>query len=147
MRLHIRCIAAALVGFASVPLLGQSELVIVKEGTSQYHRPGCEVVSDGKGVLAMTRAQAEGRGLKAHAACDPSQTPAASPGAKTEPAAQGGTTPPVFVYVDGKAKQYHRETCAKLVKADRKKITLNEAGRSYWPCPVCKPPIRSRKPR
>jgi hypothetical protein len=36
----------------------QSEMVIVKEGTKEYHRAGCEVIRDGKGVLAMTRAQA-----------------------------------------------------------------------------------------
>lgn len=112
----------------------QSELVIVKEGTKQYHRPGCEVIRDGKGVLAMTRAQAEGRDFKAHAECDPAVNP---PGASGKPAA------PVYVYVDGAGKHYHKEKCARLGK-DARKVSLQEAGRKHWPCTVCKPPIRKR---
>src|SRR5688500_4717261 len=62
----------------------QSELVIYKEGTSLYHRAGCEVIRDMKGVVAMTRAQAEARGYRAHADCAPA---AARPGAPPGPAA------------------------------------------------------------
>lgn len=51
--------------------IAQSELVIHKEGSTQYHRPGCEVIGNGKDVLALTRAQAEARGDKPHSGCDP----------------------------------------------------------------------------
>jgi hypothetical protein len=112
----------------------QSEMVIAKEGTTAYHRPGCEVIRDGKGVLAMTRAQAEGRGLKSHDGCDPAKKP--PPSAATAPA------PPAYVFVDG-GKYYHRESCKRLGK-DRRKVRLDDAGVKYWPCPACKPPIRKR---
>ena len=110
----------------------QGELVIVKEGTKQYHRPGCDVVRDGKGVIAMTRAQAEGRKLTQHGACDPAKKPAdpKKPGAETR------------VYVD-EGRYYHREGCKRLGK-DPKPMTLDDAGRKFWPCPACKPPIRPR---
>lgn len=113
----------------------QSELVIVKEGTKMYHRPGCPVISDGKGVLAMTRAQAEGRGYKAHPDCDPSRVTA---GGESK-----GTPGPVFVFVDAGGKLYHREKCRRLGK-DAKKVALDDVWRKYWPCGVCKPPIRQR---
>ena len=59
----------------------QSELVIYKEGTGLYHRPGCPVLKDATNVMAMTRAQAEARGHKAHADCDPDQKkPEGAPG-------------------------------------------------------------------
>ena len=52
---------------------GQSELVIYKEGTGLYHRPGCPLLKDATDVLAMTRAQAEARGHKPHSDCEPDQ--------------------------------------------------------------------------
>ena len=36
---------------------GQSELVIYKEGTGLYHRPGCPLLKDATDLMAMTRAQ------------------------------------------------------------------------------------------
>ena len=119
------------------PLRAQSELVIVQKGASDYHRPGCEVVRDGVGVLAMTRAQAESRKLKAHAACDPAKAPGASE--KTA----SGKPAEELVYVDAQAKHYHREKCKRLGR-DPKKMALEAAALKHWPCPVCKPPIRKR---
>jgi hypothetical protein len=107
----------------------QSELVLRKEGSKEYHRPGCEVVRDTTGVVALTRGQAEAQGLKAHAACDPAN-----------PAAPAAQAKPQFVFVDS-GRYYHRETCKKLER-DAKKVALDEAGKKYWPCPECKPPIR-----
>ena len=121
-------------------LSAQGELVIVKDGTSEYHRPGCPVIRDGKGVLAMTRAQAEGRKYTQHPACDPERAASAAAGS---PPPAGKPAPPEFVFVDGGGKLYHRETCKRLGQAP-KKLALEQAGRTYWPCTVCKPPIRKR---
>jgi hypothetical protein len=124
------------------------ELVLQKQGTKEYHRPGCDVVRDGKDVLAMSRAQAEGRGLKAHAGCDPARMPRSPGGAGSE-----STRPdaPVFVFVDAAAKPsrgehhlYHRESCPALAK-ERRKLPVDDAGKQFWPCPKCKPPIRKRR--
>ena len=117
--------------------LDSQDLVLHKDGTRVYHRPWCPQVRETRDVLAMSRAQADGRGLKPHADCDrdpPSQQP--------DPSAPAA---PVFVYVAGaKPTQYHREGCKRLGR-DRKKLSLEEAGRQYWPCTLCKPPIRKRK--
>ena len=126
---------------ALAPVLAQSELVIVKKGSAEYHRAGCDIVKDGVGVLAMTRAQAESRDLKAHAACDPANVQASSSPATAS--TSGRPDPVVFVYVDKAAKHYHREKCARLGN-EQKKIALDAGARKYWPCPVCKPPIRKR---
>lgn len=137
-----RALAVAL--FASVLLAspspaaaqaGQPELVIHKEGTKLYHRPGCDTVRDGKGVLALTRGQAEARGLKAHEACDPAAKGGTSPGSSA-------TSDPIHVYVD-KSKYYHRESCSRLQK-DSKPLELDVAGKTHWPCPRCRPPVRKR---
>jgi hypothetical protein len=135
--LAVALFASVLLASPSVAVAqaGQPELVIHKDGTKLYHRPGCDAVRDGKGVLALTRGQAEARGLEAHEACDP--------------AAKGRTSPessaaavPIHVYVD-KSKYYHRETCSRLQK-DSKRLQLDVAGKTYWPCPRCRPPVRKR---
>lgn len=116
---------------------GQPELVIHKEGTTMYHRPGCDAVRDGKDVLALTRGQAEGRGLKAHEACDPAAEGGnASAGGSAEAA-------PTFVHVDT-SKYYHLESCLRLQK-ESKRIDLEVAGKTHWPCPRCRPPVRKRR--
>jgi hypothetical protein len=112
---------------------GQSELVIVKKGGKEYHRPGCGEIKDTKDVLAVSRAQATARGLKQHDGCDPANAPGKSAD-KVEPA---------IVYVDS-SQYYHKRDCKKLGK-DAKKTELEEAGKKLWPCPTCKPPIRKRK--
>lgn len=125
----------------------QSELVIQKEGGSQYHWPGCPLVADGLNVLALTRAQAEGRGLKPHADCDPSKAGAAATTGQGQRSSgrsgQSRPPPPVFVQVDD-SKYYHRENCRNL-RDGSARMALETAGKKFWPCPVCKPPIR-RKP-
>ncbi len=119
---------------------GQGELVIHKQGTKLYHRASCPLVAGASDVLALTRAQAEGRGYKPHEECDP-----ANPDA---PAADGKPKPET-VYLDG-TRYYHRKSCARLeatgVSEDGKlkSVSLEEAGKSHWPCPTCKPPIRKR---
>jgi hypothetical protein len=113
-----------------------SELVILKEGSGLYHRPGCPIVRDGAGVLAMTRAQAESREYKPHPDCDPANPKA--------PAPRPVPPPPVTVYVDG-SKYYHRKDCRKLTGAANVKAeSLETIGKTRWPCPECKPPVRQR---
>jgi hypothetical protein len=118
---------------------GQSELVIYKEGTGLYHRPGCPALADAKDVLAMSRGQAESRGHKAHADCDPArQKPGSAPGANQPPA-------PVTVYLND-GKYYHRKDCTKLKAGGKppKSESLETAGKSHWPCPDCRPPVRRK---
>jgi hypothetical protein len=130
---------ALLLGIPSLRAAGNgSELVIHKDGTTLYHRPGCPVIRDGKGVVALPRAQAEARGYTPHPDCDPA---VATPG--TGKAA--GTSPPgaATVYVGG-PKYYHRKkTCTKLGD-DPKAMRLDEAVKKHWPCPACKAPILKR---
>lgn len=120
----------------------QSALVIVQDGTKEYHRPGCEVVRDGKGVLAMTRAQAEGRKLTQHAGCDPEKVAPARP---ADAAGKPGVKPAekVTVVVDG-GRHYHKDDTCKRLGKETREVPLDEAGRKLWPCPECKPPIRPR---
>jgi hypothetical protein len=130
--------AVAIVTLVSPLTTGQSELVIYKEGSSVYHRPGCPALKDPTGVMAMTRAQAESRGYKPHAECDPERKP--TDGAQEAPAA-----PPPTVYWSD-SRYYHRKDCVKLA-TDPKRIhseSLEVAGKTHWPCPVCKPPVRKR---
>jgi len=132
-------LAAALAAATLTPTLtaGQSELVIYKEGSRVYHRAGCPALKDLTGVMAMTRAQAESRGYKPHPECDPEQT-------KTEPRQQPPAPPPTVYLSDG--RYYHRKDCAKL-GSDPKRIrpeSLEVAGKSHWPCPVCRPPVRKK---
>jgi hypothetical protein len=113
-------------------------------GPSQYHRAACPVVRDGKDVLAMTRAQAEARGAKAHPECE--NLPAAPPDGRAgappgTPPEDKGPAPDTPVFVDA-GKHYHRQGCAKLGKEPRK-VLLKDAG-PRWPCPVCRPPVRKR---
>lgn len=138
-------LTACALSIATAATLAQ-ELVLHKEGTSLYHRPSCDVVRGGEGVLAMSRGQAEARGLKPHPECDPSRAPqpAADPANPSTGAPVPPRTPqpPVFVFVDS-GKQYHREGCKQLGKNPRK-LALDEAAKQKWPCPKCKPPIRKR---
>jgi hypothetical protein len=124
---------AVLLFATGLPRSVASDLVIAKDGSNEYHQPGCELIRNGKGLLALTVAQASGRGLRPHPEC---HNPPTRTGARAAPA-------PVPVYVDG-SRYYHRKECSKLVGKPNR-IELEEAGRKYWPCPTCKPPIRKRK--
>lgn len=133
LTLGVWFVAAALL---PAPVLPQSELVIHKTGTKLYHRAGCPELGDSADVLAMTRAQAEARGYKPHDVCDP---------ANPDRPATGKPERPPTVYLDG-SRYYHRSTCSRLPE-DKKKLktaSLEVAGKSHWPCPTCKPPVRKR---
>jgi hypothetical protein len=134
--------AAALAPAAATPS-SQGDLVIVKEGTKEYHRPGCEVIRDGQGVLAMTRAQAEGRTLRQHPGCDPEAAAPDEPAAAAKPGAKPSPKT-TMVVIDG-GRHYHKDEKCTRVGKDSKKAPLEEAGRKLWPCPECKPPIRPRQ--
>ena len=47
------------------------------------------------------------------------------------------------VYSQPNDNKYHLASCPRL-GATRTTLTLEEAGRKLWPCPVCHPPIRQR---
>ena len=137
--------ALALLVTTATVSAGQSELVIYKEGTGLYHRPGCPLLKDATdssavvAVVAMTRAQAEARGHKAHVDCDPDQK---KPDSATAPA----TPPaPVSVFMND-ARYYHRKDCPKLKESGRqvRSESLETAGKSHWPCPTCRPPVRKK---
>ena len=131
--------AAIVAALASAAVHSQSELVIHKDGTRQYHRPGCDLIKSGQGVMALTRAQAESRGYKPHPDCDPALRKPDAPAGRGEPA----VTPTVYV---NDTNHYHRKDCRRLEsnpKAVRAQ-SLEVAGKSQWPCPDCRPPVRKR---
>ena len=128
----MRTVLALLIVLGLIPGI-QTEYVLVTPGSKQYHQPGCEHLVGVKGVTAMTRSQAESRGLTQDPDCDPARHP---PGEKRK-------APAIYVYVQPDGKYYHREHCEKAGPSP-KRMTLDDAARKYWPCPVCKPPIRKR---
>jgi hypothetical protein len=138
MLMRTRHAVLALLALAA-PAFAQSELVIYKEGTTLYHRPGCPILKGATDIVAMTRAQAESRGYKAHADCDPDHEKLESAPGQNTPAA------PVTVYLDS-GKYYHRKECPKLDATGKqaRSAALETAGKSHWPCPVCRPPIRKK---
>jgi hypothetical protein len=79
----------------------------------------------------MKLAEAKRRGLTAHDCPTPSGP---SPGMDPNK---------VKVFSQPGDNKYHTGTCPKL-GSNRTALTLEEAGRKLWPCPVCKPPIRQR---
>jgi len=106
------------------------------------------VIRDGAGVLALSVGQAEARGFKPHKECDPANAPAepgATPGGAARPPAPKPRPLPVYVWVNARDRYYHRADCRKL-GATRAKILLDaNSVKEYWPCTVCRPPIRKRK--
>jgi hypothetical protein len=112
------------------------DLVVSIPGDKEFHQPGCPLVAKaGSNVKVMKRAEALRRKLTPHAGCS---------------AAQGtdvaGDPNAVKVYTQPGDNKYHTATCRKL-GAQRVAVTLEEAGRKWWPCPVCKPPVRQRTTR
>lgn len=104
----------------AAPLVAQSasDLVVVVAGTKQFHQTTCPVVAAaGTHVTVMKRSEALRKGFTAHD-CGK-------------------------VYTQPGDNKYHLSTCPKL-GATRTAMTLDEAGKKYWPCPVCQPPIRPR---
>jgi hypothetical protein len=137
VRRSLGVVSGALV-FA-IAIAAQSELVIQKEGTDVYHRPSCAVIRDGVGVLALSKAQADARGLKAHPDCDPAKAVPSAEAAAREPAKPASA---IVVFTD-ESKYYHRESCRRL-RGESKRTHLEAAGKTRWPCPACRPPIRPR---
>ena len=138
VRRHSFSVAVAAALLWPDPGSTQSPLVIVKEGTGIYHRAGCPAIRDVQGVLAMTLAQAESRRHKSHPDCDPA---AAKPGA--EPS-KSSTLARQTVYLND-TKYYHRKDCRRLAAVKEvRAASLEEAGKSQWPCPDCRPRVRRR---
>ena len=53
----LRRVLFAIIAAGVGPLIAaaQSELVIHREGTQQYHRPGCDVIRDAKDMTSIIR--------------------------------------------------------------------------------------------
>ncbi|HEX4932416.1 MAG TPA: hypothetical protein VFV33_04500 [Gemmatimonadaceae bacterium] len=119
---------------------GQDELVLVRPSDPLFHWPGCPRVTDTRDVLAMTKAQAAGRGKKPHDECDPANPPQ-TPDDRKRAAALA--TP---VFVDTTSRYYHREKC-RLLGNGARRLSLDEAARKHFPCRTCKPPVRPRPKR
>ena len=128
---------------ARVAPSAQSELVVTKAGaTKEYHRPDCPVIRDGKDLVAITRAEAESRGYKAHRDCDPSKQPASADQPQRGAGASHANAAPETVYVDASTRYYHRKTCAKL-GTHPEAVPVTAVGKR-WPCPTCRPPVPKR---
>ncbi len=109
-----------------------SDLVVVIVGSKQYHQPSCPLVARaGSQVRVMKLVEAKRRGFTAHDCPSP---PAS---------AVAGDPNKIRVFSQPNDNKYHTATCPKL-GSNRTSMTLEEAGKKLWPCPVCKPPIRQR---
>jgi hypothetical protein len=120
----------------SVATLAQTspagDLVVMIVGSKQYHQPSCPLVARaGSQVRVMKLVEAKRRGLTAH---DCPNTPASAAAADPNK---------IRVFSQPNDNKYHTATCPKL-GSNRTSMTLEEAGKRLWPCPVCKPPIRQR---
>jgi hypothetical protein len=110
-----------------------STMVVVIVGDRQYHQPGCPLVAKaGSHVKVMKLAEARAQGLTAHD-CE---------GAVIDQPRKDANAAAVFV--EAGDKRYHKAGCPKL-GSNPTKLSLGDAGKKYWPCPVCKPPIRQRE--
>jgi len=108
------------------------DLVVMIVGSKQYHQPTCPLVARaGSQVRVMKLVEAKRRGLTAH---DCPNAPAS---------AAAGDPNKITVFSQPSDNKYHTATCPKLGR-NRTSMTLEEAGKKLWPCPVCKPPIRQR---
>jgi hypothetical protein len=110
-----------------------TDLVVVITGGKQFHQPSCPLVArvSSQNVKVMRRSDAVRKGLTAHdCASEPGHSAYVDP-----------TT--VKVYTQPGDNKYHLASCQKL-GAHRTAVTLEEAGKRLWPCPVCHPPIRRR---
>lgn len=119
---------------ARTPAAGSAaEYVVTVPGSKEYHRPGCDLVRAAKAPAVLLKSQAEGRGLKPHADCDPvNLQPDGTPKPK-----------PVFVYIQKDDNKYHKAECA-LVRKDATRVRLDkDAVRGRWPCTVCRAPVRA----
>ena len=110
-----------------------STMVVVIPGDHQYHQPSCPLVAKaGSHVKVMKIAGASAQGLTAHD-CESAAIDQPNKDANA-----------ALVFVQAGDKRYHKSGCPKL-GTNATKVSLGEAGRKYWPCPVCKPPIRQRE--
>jgi hypothetical protein len=110
-----------------------SALVVDIPADNLYHQPSCPLVRKaGSRVKVMKESEAVRRGLKPHDCASADEEGATAAEKNQQP-----------VYVQAGDNRYHKAGCEKL-KGGGTKLTLDEAGKKYWPCPVCKPPIRQR---
>jgi hypothetical protein len=131
-------VASAVASGSSGALRAQSagDLVVSIPGDKEFHQPGCPLVAKaGSSVKVMKRSEAVRRKLTPHAGCRAAE----GSGVALDPNT-------VKVYTQPGDNKYHTATCPKL-GAQKVAVALDEAGRKWWPCPVCKPPVRQRTVR
>ena len=132
------CAVLAIAGVSVAPLRAQdaNDLVVTIPGDKEFHQPGCPLVTKaGSAVQVLKRSEAVRRKLTPHAGCRAAESAGAASNPNT-----------AKVYTQPGDNKYHTATCAKL-GAQKTAVTLDEAGRKWWPCPVCKPPVRQRTVR
>jgi hypothetical protein len=136
MRAFVRVMAAAV---ALLPFHARAQappatsLVVVVTGEARYHEPSCPLVAKaGSNVTMMKLSEATTKGLAPHD-CE---------GAAIEQPKKDANAVPVFVQSGD--KRYHKARCVRLGDSATS-VALGEAGRKYWPCPACKPPIRQKE--
>jgi hypothetical protein len=119
------------------PTPSASAMVVEIPSDNLYHQPGCPLVAKaGSKVKVMRLGEANRRGMKAH---DCRGAAEASDDGSSRAAAANA----VPVYVQDGDRRYHLEKCERLTKTPQKQ-PLDKAGRTHFPCPVCKPPVRQR---
>jgi hypothetical protein len=107
-------------------------VVLTKSDAREYHTPACPLIRGVSDVAVMRKTEAEQRHYTPPRACHSDPPPKPAPIA-------------VQVFVAKSDKYYHRDSCRRK-KPDAQPMKLDDAGRRYWPCPVCRPPVRKRAP-
>jgi hypothetical protein len=114
-----------------MPDIGSTLVVLLtKSAAREYHTPACPLVRGVNDVAVLRKAEAEARRYTPHDLCHKDPAPKPDPNAAKVFVAQGD-------------KYYHRASCRRKWPKARS-VRLDEAGRRYWPCPTCKPPVRKR---
>lgn len=115
---------------AAAQASSSAALVVDVPADALYHEPGCPLVRRaGASAKVLKESDAIRLGMKPHA-CTEMDPAEAEPDPNAQP-----------VVVQPGDNKYHKAGCRTL-RAKTSTMPLADAGRSHWPCNVCKPPIR-----
>lgn len=108
--------------------------VVLVDGSSQYHAPGCALVRDNATARLLPFGDAQAKGITPHAECHDASR--ATGGASR---ARGGATRATTYWLDVKTRRYHRAGCG-LIGLPRVQISLARAiEQKHLPCRSCRP--------